>query len=150
MARHDPAIRIVGIDHDRELDIAQAGQVGDLRHLMPDMSGGADMLRIGRAQHRGATGPHQRGDLRQQDLGAGRRHHMGRRGSPIGPRRNGGQPVERSRLGQPGEQVGAQLRDRIRIGIDPGRQVDERFRGAREQKPRGAEIAAMLDRRRIR
>ena len=37
-------------------------------------------------------------------------------------------------------------RQRIGIGIDPGREVDERFGRAREQAPGGAEIAAMQQR----
>ena len=44
---------------------------------------------------------------------------------------------------QPGQRSGARPRHRIGYGVDPGRQVDERFRRAGKQPPRGAEIAAV-------
>jgi hypothetical protein len=69
-----------------------------------------------------------------------------RRPSTIGARRGCRDGGGGSRLRQAGKQIGGKTRQRIWIGIDPGREVDEWFGRAREQAPGGTEIAAMQQR----
>jgi len=47
------------------------------------------------------------------------------------------------------EHVGRKRGQGIGMGIDPGRQVDERLRGCGKAPPCRAEVAAMFERRRI-
>ncbi len=112
----------------------------------PTQCGGAGVFCIGRPKDCGTSWRHQSGDVRQQYLRSRRRDDMGRGRRTVGPCRDLREPFERGPVRQPGEQIGGQFRQRIGIRIDPGRQVDERFRSAREQAPRGAEIAAVNER----
>ncbi len=104
------------------------------------------MLRIGRRHDSRAPRPNQTCDQRQQNLRPGSGHHMGGRRRAIGLCGCRRQQSHGRGFRQPAEQFGRQVRQRIGIGIDPGRKVDERFRRVRKQAPGGAKIAAMQER----
>ena len=65
------------------------------------------------------------------------------RRSAVGARRSSRKRGNGRRIRQAGEQIRRKSRDWVGFGIDPGREVDERFRRAGKQAPGGAKIAAM-------
>ncbi len=91
-------------------------------------------------------GAHEHRDLRQQDLRARRGQDVARRRCAIALRRHRGEPPDMGAIRQPLEQGGRKLRHRIGVGIDPGREIDERFGGVRKHLPRRGQIAAMRER----
>ena len=107
---------------------------------------GARVFAIGRRDHRGASRTNQRGDKRQENLRSRRGYDMRCRGCAIGLRRGGLCRGERIGPGQPREQIDRQFRQRIRMGIDPGRKVEERFGSVSKQTPSSGEVAAMRER----
>ena len=143
IAREKPSVRIVRVHHDGEIRPGERADVGCLLGRMPGQRRDARMLRIGRAQHHGAPGRRERRHEGQQDLAAGRRDDVIGRRRPERLGGDRGEPIDRGRLGQPGEGLGREPRHGIRKGIDPGRQVDERLRGGGEQSSGGVEIAAV-------
>ena len=126
---------------------AKRREIVDLRGRMAGDRRGPRMLGIGRPQHQRLAGAHQRSDAWQQDLRAGRRHHIGRRRRAIGCR-----PRHRPVLGARGfrqsrQGGGGQLEKRIGVRIDTGREVDERLRRVRKERPRPAKAPTMVHRR---
>ena len=123
----DPAIGIVGIDDDGNARIGKLADFGHLDHVMAGELRHAAVLGVSGRKHRGAAAGQQKGRLRHENLRAGPGGHMGRRRDAIGFGRDRDQPGERLGLRQARENIGLKLRDRVVIGIDPGRQVEERF-----------------------
>jgi hypothetical protein len=74
---------------------------------------------------------------------------MGRRRRAVGLRSDRGESGESARLRQLGKDIGGELRDRVGIGIDPGREIEERFGRAGKEFPGRIEVAAMDKRRKI-
>ena len=65
------------------------------------------------------------------------------RGRAVGPRGRRSKRGNRGRIRQARQQIRRKSRDWVGFGVDPGREVDERFRRAGKQAPGGAKIAAM-------
>ena len=107
---------------------------------------GARVLRVGRSQDRGAPRRGQRGNMRQQDLCAGRGRHMIHRRRAIGLRGDRGKLANAGTVRQPGENFVRQRRQRVGVGIDPGRQIDEWFGRAVEHPPRRGELPTVGER----
>ena len=138
-----PAVGIVGIAEDDQPGTSARVDLADRVDLVSGKGRGTGVLGIGRRDNGGAAWPDQPGDQGQQNLRARRGHDLVGGVSAIGARRGCRDCGGGSRLRQTGEQIGRKTRQRIGIGIDPGREVDEWFRCAREQAPGGIEIAAM-------
>ena len=145
----DPPVRIVRIDDDGEVGVPQLADVGDLCRGVPDEARDTNMLGIGRAQHRGTPGRHQGGNVEAAESACPAPRPRGRPTARRRLARQRRQPARPPRAPAGAEHLRRQPRNRIGMGIDPGRKVDERFRRAGKQQPRGAEIAAMRERRRI-
>ena len=148
-----PTIRpsgLFGLTTIARFGIGKLADVGNDGDLVPASVRRARMLRIGRAQDRGASRLRQRRHLRQQDLRARRGHHVIRRRRAIGPGR--GRRERRGCSRGPAAAKKFPLAKRAGpgmgpgMGIDPGRKIDERFRRAGKHPPRGGEIAAMRQR----
>ena len=75
---------------------------------------------------------------------AGNGGDMGLGRSAVGLGRGARQRLSISGRRQPRKHIARKAPHRVRIGIDPGREVDERFRRAGKTAPGGTEIAAVI------
>jgi hypothetical protein len=123
----DPAIGIVGIDDNGDAGVCELRNIGDLDHVMTGKLRCARMLGISRGEHRHAAARQEEAHLRHEDLRAWRRDHTGSRRRPIGPSGDLLELEQGGRLRQAREEIRRKVRHGIRMGIDPSRQVEERF-----------------------
>jgi hypothetical protein len=143
LAREQPSVRIVGMTHEGEVGIAGIRKFASLNDSLTGKARGAGEFAVGLAKNRRASRRHEAGDERQQNLCAGRRHDAsGGRGAI---KTGGGFAEFRDRTGlrQASDARHREPRQRMRMGIDPGRQVDERFGCAGEKGAGSGEVAAM-------
>ena len=146
----DTSVRIVRIDQDGEIGVAKLVDVGGFGHGMARQRRCTSMLRVGRSQDQRLARLRQSGDLRQQDLCARRGDHMLRGWRAIGLCRDRRELSYAGPVRQPRQnlrrQSGQGPRLGPRMGIDPGRKIDERFRRAGKHFSRRGDIAAMRHR----
>ncbi len=95
-----PAIRIVRVGDDNKPGIRDGADVADFGNRVAGERSRPPVLRISRRHDGGAARPDEAGNERQQNLGAGRRHHMGSRGRAVGLRGSGSERSHRIRLRQ--------------------------------------------------
>jgi hypothetical protein len=101
VAAENAAVRIVRVGQYGEIGVNGLGNVRDLDHAVSSERCRLCEFRIGGPEHNGASGGNLRRCRRQQDLCAGRRHHVMARRRAIGHSRGGGDAIERRGLRQP-------------------------------------------------
>ena len=129
-ARNDPPVRVVGIDHDGDVEAVHVLEPLRFDHAPAGGGEGRREAAVGAPQRAGLAARQDVGERLDERLRAGPGDHAFRRRA-VTPRRGGLELCQRFRFGQARPRLGLKSGQGIGVRIDAGREVDPRLGRAR-------------------
>ena len=140
--RHEPSVRIVGIDDDGDIGVRQIFEARACLHIGPRPSPASRMFAIGEAQHADAAGADQLRQPLDQRLRPRRRHDARGIRNAIEIGRRLFEPAQIVFFRQSRKSLGRKI-GRIGMGARGSRKIEPRLERVRKKTARFGEIAAV-------